>query len=149
MHVASWYDCNIVNMSFDPLSVTNMILFENMEGRARREMTGRMIVPPIPYPQFCPRTVNLRLTTPERFKLHAKANRRLPYLFALSSCYADTSRIVDTYVVADPTRNKKGMFPKTSVKRYCVKQLRNRNIMVFNVEWMKPLANVKQEDVDE
>jgi hypothetical protein len=53
---------------------------------------------------------------------------------------------VDSIVITDPTHNKKGKFPRTSAKRYTVKHLRNRRIVVFNIEWMKPLANIKRED---
>lgn len=128
----------------DPMVIDHLTLFESMEGRNSTEMAKYMIIPPVH---------GLRKRTPlsrrpskhvlvQMFLKRMRRNPRLPYTY--SHCLT-TPSCPDTFVIADPTRNKKGLFPKTCVNRYCVKQLRSRTILVFNIEWLKPSPEVKKE----
>ena len=121
---------------FNTMDVTHLTLFENMEGRERKEMADRMVIPPL----HCFSRRPLQRAAVQMFIKRMVRNSRLPYTYS----HTASSRN-ETFVVADPTHNKKGLFPKTCANRYCVKHLRSRTILVFNVEWIQPSPEVKTE----
>jgi hypothetical protein len=125
--------------AIDLLMTEYLTLFHNMEGKDHGEMGNQMVWQPTAYPLG--------------HRASLRFNNRRPYLF--SKTFSDVGLVdkslpdrpfIDSFVVADPTHNKKGKFPRSSAKRFTIKHLRKRRIVVFNVEWMKPLNNVKKED---
>lgn len=131
----------------DPMAVDSLTVFESMEYQPRTRMVQRMVIPP--KREGVPPTPRAKLPSKaflvKRFRERMRVNPRRPYTYAHP---LTTPSCPDTFVITDPTIKKKGLFPRTSAYRYCVKELRNRKIVVFNIEWMPYVSGVKEEQTN-
>ena len=129
-----------------------MVLFESLEDSDANHhylhaMCNQLILPPQVYPNPYEEIREILGTRNEPFPwVEVTYNRSRPYLFT----YGYPGVLPDfplDIAITDPTHNKKGLLPKTILKQVCTKVLRNRAIIVFEIEWMEPAFGVKKETV--
>jgi hypothetical protein len=113
----------------DPSTIECLTLFEDMEGSDPDELVNRMILPPLhahspmDHRQFDNTVFNRRMVR----------NPRRPFTYSHTDMYHPYS-----FVITDTTRSKKGKIVRPTADRFCYKELRNRTIFVFNIEWYLP-----------
>ena len=127
--------------------VLSLGLYECLEGHPNPKVAMKQepyqVFPPI---MVCSQELSV---DPRSLLIDLKRNPYCKNLYAFTCRSSKSDLVPQTLGITDTKAHpKRGWFPRRSAKKFCVKHLRRRTIHVFNVEWMKPITEVKKEDTD-